>query len=282
MDKEKKIFLIKAIAVGVAALVLIGIVLAFVRGLQPGGEPSEPDVIQGDISRPTEETLPPPPANPYFATDFSYGVDGYLHLTAGKSVVGVDVSEHQVNVDWQAVKDSGVEFVIIRVGYRGYETGELYADTEAQTHYEGAKAAGLKIGAYFFSQALNDEEAAAEAAFTLEQIKDWQIDMPVVFDWEYVSSSARTANIGKTALTSATRVFCEAVKAAGYTPMLYFSQAQGDDLLELSELTEYGFWLAMYRNMVYPYRIDMWQYTSTGTVPGIDGEADIDLYFPEG
>ena len=132
MDKEKKIFLIKAIAVGVAALVLIGIVLAFVRGLQPGGEPSEPDVIQGDISRPTEETLPPPPANPYFATDFSYGVDGYLHLTAGKSVVGVDVSEHQVNVDWQAVKDSGVEFVIIRVGYRGYESGELYADTEAQ------------------------------------------------------------------------------------------------------------------------------------------------------
>lgn len=119
MDKEKKIFLIKAIAVGVAALVLIGIVLAFVRGLQPGGEPSEPDVIQGDISRPTEETLPPPPANPYFATDFSYGVDGYLHLTAGKSVVGVDVSEHQVNVDWQAVKDSGVEFVIIRVGLPG-------------------------------------------------------------------------------------------------------------------------------------------------------------------
>ena len=225
MDKEKKIFLIKAIAVGVAALVLIGIVLAFVRGLQPGGEPSEPDVIQGDISRPTEETLPPPPANPYFATDFSYGVDGYLHLTAGKSVVGVDVSEHQVNVDWQAVKDSGVEFVIIRVGYRGYETGELYADTEAQIHYEGAKAAGLKIGAYFFSQALNDEEAAAEAAFTLEQIKDWQIDMPVVFDWEMVSdSSARTSSGALSArrltlISGFSRENCVSISASWKLPM---------------------------------------------------------------
>lgn len=229
----------------------------------------------------TEPTLPPPEANPYGPLDFQY--DGwYLSCLAGKSVLGLDVSYYQKEVDWQAVRDAGFEFVIIRVGYRGFSAGELTPDTHAQLHYEGAKAAGLKIGAYLFSQAVSVEEAEEEADFLLAAIADWEVDMPVVFDWEYVSDTARTALMDARTLTDCTIAFCERVEAAGYEPMVYFNRNQGYRLLHLEELTDYGFWLALYNDrMTYPYKIDMWQYTSTGTVPGIEGDVDINLWFPE-
>lgn len=229
----------------------------------------------------TEETLPPPPENPYEPFDFDEDEEtGEITLTSGNAVKGIDVSEWQGDIDWQQVKDSGVEFVIIRVGGRGTGEGTLYGDDRAQEYYEGATAVGLKVGAYFFAQSITVEEAIEEANYVLDAVKDWDVQMPLVYDWEYVDETARTADMDSRTLTDMATAFCDTVLEAGYTPMIYFGRSQSVDLLKLEELVEYPFWLAMYSTIMdYPYKIDMWQYTDEGTVPGISGNVDMNLLF---
>lgn len=268
---------------GIGALTLILTALLLIAVWLPSNaeEELEPTVAAAvePATQSTEPTLPPPEANPYGPTDFQY--DGnYLSCLAGESVLGIDVSEHQESIDWDAVKEAGVEFVMIRVGYRGYESGGVYSDAAAEEHYQGAKAAGLKIGAYFFSQAVNTAEAMEEARFTLNAIQNWELDMPVVYDWEYISEEARTWAVSRLDLTYCVMTFCNAIRDAGYDPMVYFNQNQAQNLLYLELLKDYDFWLAMYSDrMTYPYKLTMWQYTCYGVVPGIEGEVDLDLYF---
>ena len=223
----------------------------------------------------------PLPQNPFSPADFTYE-DGYLTCLTEEAVRGIDVSEHQGDIDWEAVKASGVEFAIIRVGYRGYGNGALMADENAQINYQSAKAAGLQVGAYLFSQAISEDEAQEEAEFFLDQIKDWELDLWAVYDWEYISAEARTANVDAFTLTKCTKVILDAVAEAGYQPMVYFNRSQGEKRLFLHALAEYDFWLAMYRDPIdtFAYRPDMWQYTNQGSVPGINGNVDINLWFP--
>jgi GH25 family lysozyme M1 (1,4-beta-N-acetylmuramidase) len=233
------------------------------------------------VTAPAEHHRPPLVDNPYDPTDFTYE-NGFLSCAAGKVSLGIDVSEYQLDIDWDAVKNAGVEFVFIRVGWRGLTEGVLTADKRAQEYYEGAKAAGLLVGGYFFSQAINVEEAAAEAAFALELIRGWELDLPLVYDWEYAGENARTANVDRRTLKDCTRVFCRRVEDGGYAPMFYFNASQGLNLLELGELTEFPMWLAQYKDaMTFPYRVDFWQYTGEGTVPGIEVPVDINLWFTE-
>lgn len=228
---------------------------------------------------PTEQTQPTLPTNPFGADDFSYE-QGRLVCTAGIAVTGVDVSAYQQDIDWKAVAESGVEFAIIRVGYRGYTTGELVVDEYGRKNLMEAKAAGLKIGAYFFSQAVSEEEAREEAAFALEQVEGMLLDMPLAFDWEYISDTARTAGVTAKTLTACTLAFCEEVEAAGLESMIYFNQSQALERLYLEQLQDYPWWLALYDpTMMFPYRVQLWQYTSTGRVPGIEGNVDINLLF---
>lgn len=229
----------------------------------------------------TEETLPPPPENPYEPIDFETDEEtGEITLTSGEGIKGIDVSEWQGDIDWQQVKDSGVEFVIIRVGGRGTEEGTLYGDDRAQEYYEGATAVGLKVGAYIFAQSITVDEAVEEANYVLDAVKDWDVQMPLVYDWEYVDETARTADMDSRTLTDMAKAFCDTILDAGYTPMLYFGRSQSTDLLNLEELVDYPFWLAMYSTIMdYPYKIDMWQYTDEGTVSGISGNVDMNLLF---
>lgn len=195
-------------------------------------------------------------------------------------VLGIDVSEHQELIDWQQVKASGMEFVMIRVGWRGYTQGELFADTLAQTHYAGAKAAGLKVGAYIFSQATTAQEGIEEAEYLLEQTKDWEIDMYLALNWEHVGDENRTAPVDARTLTDITKAFCQTVAQAGKRPMIYFDAYLASTRLYPEELTEYPFWLAQYAmEMEFDYPVKMWQYTSTGIVPGIDEDVDINRYY---
>lgn len=219
-------------------------------------------------------------ANPYDPRDFQF--DGeYLTYLAGDSRLGIDVSSHQGEIDWQKVSDAGVEFVMVRLGYRGYESGELNIDEKALLNLAGARAAGLDVGAYFFSQAVNVAEAREEAEFVLRLLDGMALEMPVVYDWEFVSSEARTGSVDDTTLTACTETFCQVIENAGYEPMVYFNWHQGQHMLSLEELTEYEFWLAMYDTQLdFPYKIRMWQYTETGTVPGIAGNVDINLWLP--
>ena len=239
----------------------------------------------GTADRPSptqpEATVKPSdlPLNPFTAEDFTYK-DGYLTCLTQDAALGIDVSVWQDAIDWQQVKAAGVEFAMLRIGYRGSDQGGLYEDEFLRANYAGAKAAGIKVGGYFFSQAVSVREAEEEAEFVLDIIGDWHMDMPVVYDWEYIDSQARTADMDARTLTDCTKAFCEAVKKAGFSPMVYFNRDQAEELLILPELNAYPFWLALYdASMDYPHRVDMWQYTSQGSVPGIQGDVDINLYF---
>lgn len=244
--------------------------------------PGNPSVAGKETESSTEgTTLPPPPANIFDPEDFGYGEDGYLTCLTGPSERGVDVSSYQGQVDWQAVRDAGFTFAIIRVAGRGYgSTGNLYDDALAQQNYEGAKAAGMKVGAYFFSQAVSPEEAVEEAEYLLEKTKDWEMELPVVYDWEYISETARTANVDPRTLTDCMLAFCKRIEEGGRDAMVYFNTEQSMIMFNIEEVTEYPFWLAMYSDwMTYPYKIHMWQYTNKGKVPGIQGNVDINLAF---
>ena len=240
--------------------------------LPPTEPPTEP-----------EPTSPPPEANPYGPLDFQFG-KRYLKLIEGESRTGIDVSAHQKEIDWEQVAASGVDFAMVRMGYRGYEKGTLNKDKYAVANLEGALDAGLEVGVYFFSQALTPEEAEEEAYYLLELIEGYDITMPVVYDWEHVSAEdARTADMrDRKTLTTCSKVFLETVETAGYWPMLYFNRNQGRKLLDLGALDQYDFWLAAYTpRMTYPYKVKMWQYTNEGTVPGVTGPCDINVFFPD-
>ena len=235
-----------------------------------------------EVDPETGEKLPEPEKNPYGKLDFQY--EGrYLGCIKAGTVPGIDVSYYQGQIDWKQVKQSGIEFAIIRVGYRGYgQEGKMVEDKLFHKNIQGAQKEGIRVGVYFFSQATSVEEALEEADFVLERIRKYNIDMPVVFDWEYVSEEARTANVDPRTLTDCYLAFCGKMEEEGYTPMPYFNSYQSRKMMYLTELEQYPFWLALYSDrMTYPYRIEMWQYTDSGKVPGIEGNVDINLMFTE-
>ena len=194
---------------------------------------------------------------------------------------GIDVSEWQGDIDWDRVAGDGIDFAIIRLGYRGYTEGLLNLDVHFFDNIEGALDSGLDVGVYFFSQAINEQEAIAEAQMCIEYLRNYDINYPVVFDWETVgSSSARTNNMDGTVLTNCAIAFCETIEDAGYDAMIYANKDLSLRTLDLSRLTEYPFWFAGYTT--YPefyYGFDIWQYSSSGTVAGISELVDLNIEF---
>ena len=197
--------------------------------------------------------------------------------------LGIDVSSYQGDIDWRQVKRSGVEFVFIRAGFRGYTEGTLNLDSKFHENMQGALDAGLDVGVYFFSQAISPQEAVDEAEFVLDALEGYDITYPVVFDWETIgSSNARTNDIDNQTLNDCAIAFCERVAEEGYTPMVYFNLTVGYLMYDLSQLLDYDFWFAQYpaADAMYPtmyYHYDMWQYTSSGSVPGIEGNVDMNI-----
>lgn len=252
------------------ALLLTGLLLLF-----PRQETPEPE--QETAKSSTGPTIAP---SVFIPEDFGYTGD-FLTCLTQPSVLGIDVSVHQKEVDWEQVAAAGVKFVMIRLAYRGSVEGLLFADELAQTYYEGAKAAGLEVGGYIFTQSISVAEGIEDAQFVLDIVKDWELDMPLVYDWEIVEPHYRNGNLDPRTLTDTMLAFCQKVEEAGHDAMVYFNISQSRDNFYLEELTEYGFWLADYsQRMDFPYRVDMWQYTCEGAVPGIAGNVDINLYFP--
>ena len=237
-------------------------------------------------------TIPHPTApsptlapNPYGPEDFVFA-DNYLTCLTGESWLGVDVSEHQGQIDWEAVADTRVRFAMVRMAFRGWGSeGALRADALGYDNLNGARAAGLQVGVYVFSQAISVEEAVEEAQFVLQLLDGQALDLPIVFDWETVSSEdARTADMDIDTLNACAQAFCQQIEAAGYEAMVYFNLDLAKRMLHLLDLQEagYDFWLAMYsQTLNYAYQVRMWQYTSSGTVDGIRGKVDLNLYFPE-
>lgn len=275
MVQKNKIPLIAVIVVGVFLL------LALVIVMLPGGEEAPAAETTELTTVPTtQETFPEPSENVFIPLDFGYEGE-YLTCLTAPSVRGIDISEFQQEVDWQQLKEAGFEFAILRAAWQGSEQGLFFEDALIRTHYENAKAAGMKVGVYLFATSITPEEAVTGAEFILNIVKDWELDMPIVYDWEYVDSDYRNYGLDSRTLTDCAKAFCRTVEAAGFDSMVYFNPDSSLNMMYLEELTEHGFWLAMYTDqMTYPYKIDMWQYTNQGSVPGIAGPVDINLYFP--
>lgn len=195
-------------------------------------------------------------------------------------VHGIDVSSHQGLIDWNKVAGDGVEFAILRAAYRGYTAGSLNKDSTFDYNAQQAAQNGLQVGAYIFSQAITVEEAVQEADFLLEILAGKPIDGPVVFDWEVIGTKdARTYGLDTDTLCAAANAFCRRIEQAGYSPMIYFNSYAGYVKYDLSEIMEYPFWFAQYKEQPdFYYNFQMWQYTSSGKVSGIDGNVDLDVW----
>ncbi|MBQ5332388.1 MAG: glycoside hydrolase family 25 protein [Oscillospiraceae bacterium] len=203
-----------------------------------------------------------------------YYIDG-----ARVNKTGVDVSYHQRDIDWEAVKADGVDFAMIRLGYRGYESGQINIDERFHEYAEGALEAGLDIGVYFYSQAVTVEEAVEEAETVLREIEGYEIMYPVVFDWEIVGEeTARTNDVSADVLNKCAAAFCNRIAQGGHIPMIYSVKKMALTKLDMSRLAGFDFWLAEYREIPeYPYYFTMWQYASDGRVNGIEGDVDLNM-----
>lgn len=223
------------------------------------------------------------PKNPYVTERFVTDDKGNKYYTDETgtyiSTLGIDLSYYQGDVYWENVAASGVDFAMIRAGYRGYATGELMQDTRFLEYIQGASNAGLDIGIYFFSQAINEQEAIEEANYVLSMISEYDITYPIAFDWEYITTDeARTDDLPREDLTNAAIAFCDTIKNAGYTPIIYGNAATLIFRFDLSHLGEYDFWLAQYYDAPqFYYDFKMWQYTSSGIVDGISNYVDMNV-----
>ena len=276
----------RLILIAIALLVLAAAVVIFALSLRP--EPVDPHEGQVYIYDGFDwiwmTPLPGVEANTMTADDFSdqsghptYTGDGYQVLR------GVDVSEHQHEIDWAQVAASGVDYAYVRLGYRGYTAGGLFEDPYFRKNVEGALANGLQVSVYFFSQAITVQEAIEEAEFALERIKDYNITLPVVFDWEKINgeTAARTDTLDFNILNDCAVAFCDTVKNAGYAPAIYFNRHLGYYGYDLSRMTDYAFWFALPESSFpnFYYAVDMWQYSFTEQVPGISEPTDMNLMF---
>lgn len=206
----------------------------------------------------------------------------YQYMTDGAvtSHKGIDVSSHQGDIDWNLVAQDGVEFAFIRVGFRGYGTGKLVEDEKFEDNIKGAKAAGVKVGVYFFSQAVTEAEVLEEASLVLEKISPYALDCPVVFDVEKVSGNGRMNTLSVEERTNLTLLFCQTIKNAGYKPMIYHNTEMGALMIDLSALEDYDKWYASYSDqMFYPYEYKIWQYSDKGNIQGIKSAVDMNISF---
>lgn len=198
------------------------------------------------------------------------------------SIPGIDVSSHQGAIDWKKVKEAGVQFAYIRCGYRGYETGLINKDETFDYNISQAKANGIQVGVYFFSQAVSQKEAEEEAEFTLSCMKKYEIDLPVVYDFEKPGGIfARTYTQSKDVTTENAVLFCHIMQRKGYDAMIYNSTNLFEKLFNLEYIQEFGTWVAHYNTPypTYPYTYQIWQYSDSGKIDGIDQAVDLDLMF---
>ncbi len=233
--------------------------------------------------------------------------NSYTHFASHaehKSIAaGIDVSYHNGNIDWNKVKSSGVEYVMIRAGYRGYAGGTIAStgDSKFKSYIERAKAAGLKVGVYFFSQAITPQEATEEAEWTLDRIKGYELDLPVVIDYEYAGTTDKNgnslerlnnANLSKAQKTENVTAFCDTVKNAGYKAMVYSSSSWLEHDMDTDTLSQkYGIWMARYnshsyidseKGRFYGGKLDIWQCSSRAKINGITTCVDLDYMYETG
>lgn len=219
----------------------------------------------------------------YIVADENSAVRRYEPNGEDTSLLGVDVSSYQGSINWRKVKAAGVDYAIIRLGYRGYGTGAIKIDTAFHTNMTNAIAAGVPVGVYFYSQAVTVEEAVEEAETVIKHLASYKVDYPVAFDMEEVDDddeNVRTSGLTVKERTDITIAFCEKIREAGYTPMVYGNIKWMAMNLDLTRLEDYDKWFAQYfKQPFFPYQFSMWQYTPYGRIDGIPGSVDLNMGF---
>lgn len=292
-DKNSPSFAMKrTIFLVIVAVLLIAVILLSVfnsvRGSKTEGEGTQDvistedgklvinDLYEGSLTIPDYNV----PLNTYDAEKFLNN-SGLITYDDADAALGIDVSSYQEDIDWQTVKESGIEFAMIRLGYRGATRGKLNEDDNFEVNYAGAKEVGLHVGVYFFSQATSVAEAEEEAGFVLQMLQGKELDYPVIFDWEIAEvEGSRTASATGEQVTSYASAFCKKISKAGYDAGVYFNRHLGYSYYDLEEIKDFDFWLAEYRTVpAFYYDFQMWQYSDNAQVRGISTPVDINISF---
>ena len=236
----------------------------------------------GVVYAPIDEALP----KNFYQWENLTRVNGRLeyHVNGRQTgKVGIDVSKHQGEIDWERVKADGIDFAMLRLAYRGYGTGKLLLDECFEENIQGATDAGMDIGVYVYSKAITVEEALEEAQLVIDSLEGYSLAYPVVIDVEEDPDPAdRIAGLSVREYTDIVVAFCDAIRAEGYEPMIYANTRWFVAKLDLSRLTGYKKWLAQYyQQPFFPYALDMWQYSASGKVDGINGNVDLNVWFPD-
>ena len=215
-----------------------------------------------------------------FSTENGYIV--YTENGQRASISGIDISSYCGEIDWNRVKSAGIDFVMVRLGGRGYgDEGSLYSDNKAADFISGAQAVGIKTGGYFFSQAVTEDEAREEAQYCQQILGGLKLDFPLAYDWEIIKDdAARTDSLTAAQATSCALAFCAKAKELGYTPLLYASDEEFSKKYDMNRLSDCDIWYCEYADTPnFHYRFSMWQYSKTAAVDGIEGNVDLDVCF---
>ncbi len=223
------------------------------------------------------------PKNTYDFTKLITNDDQMKYEVDGKSVsfIGVDISKYQGEVDFYRLKDAGIDYVMLRVGARGYSSGKIIMDEYFADNIKRATEAGLDVGVYFYSQALTEAEAVEEANVVIQSLVGYTLQYPVAFDMEYVENdTARVEALSRADKTTITKAFLDTIQAAGYRAMIYGNKEWLIKRIDLSKLTDYEVWLSQQKDIPdYPYKFSMWQYSTSAEINGIDGYANLNICF---
>lgn len=224
--------------------------------------------------------------NTYIDENFIVEENGMVSYQEDGEVLtrkGIDVSKYQGEIDWEAVKNDGIDYAIIRVGIRGYSEGGILEDEFFRQNIEGAIANGIPVGVYFFTQAVNEAEALEEADFVIGMLQGYELTYPVYLDIEDVKKeSCRTNGLTVEERTNNAKVFLERIREAGYEPALYGNMKSFLLMVDLASLEQYDKWFAGYTLPIYyPYEYKMLQYSEKGKVAGIPAAVDINICFKD-
>lgn len=248
------------------------------ENIQKDDKPEPEFIVFGDN---LIEANPDVPKSFFDTNRFFTDQKGRMKYEGAETLCGIDVSEHREEIDWTTVKADGIDFAMIRIGWRGSTEGLLYKDERFDENITAAQISGIKVGVYFFSQAVNIKEAKEEAEIVISWLKSYSLDFPVAFDWELPGNDdARTLVVTSNEMGRIADTFCSRIKEAGYTPIIYMNKDLAYNEYNLSEIAGYDFWAAEYEeNPEFYYEYTILQYSSEGSVKGIDGAVDMNISF---
>lgn len=203
-----------------------------------------------------------------------------LQTSGGSQKIGIDVSKWNGEIDWDKVKNAGVQFAIVRAGYRGSSTGSLIVDPYFHANMKAAAASGVATGVYFFTQAVNEVEAVEEASAVLQLISEYKLDYPIYIDTEGAGGNGRADSLDAETRTLVCEAFCRTISNAGYEAGVYASRSWLNNNVKTERLDKYRIWLAEYRSVpLYRGYYHMWQYSSKGKIDGIEGNVDLNICY---